>query len=154
MFATAGVMGGFYAISTLLEGRLQTAVIVGGIVVGYIFEIMLIQALGRRNAELRLAINLFRLIEILEKNPGRWREVGFQALLNRRIERAAIGLETLPYALRLRDVATLATVLGSARRKAAAMRALKIWVAQPNPFTYTDLIWRLSNDLVVVIDGR
>jgi len=34
------------------------------------------------------------------------------------------------------------------------MRALKIWVAQPNPFTYTDLIWRLSNDLVVVIDGR
>jgi hypothetical protein len=130
-------MGAFAVFSTRFHGRVQTAIVAGGVVLGYIFEIIALRAVGRQAGEYRVALNLFRLIEALEKDPDKWRELEFRARLNWRIERAAMGLETLPYALRLRDPVTLTAIFTSVQRKAAAIRALKIWVAQPNPFTYT-----------------
>jgi hypothetical protein len=63
------------------------------------------------------------------------------------VERIPLQFKWLPPVIR-RDAALIG------RQKAQAIRELERWTLTSGPFTYTDLLHRLTKDLCLVIDGR
>ena len=102
-----------------------------------------------------LITELFRLCVVLEKNPAQWGRPQFTRSINRRLEACARQTEALPLILGLGgDPATRGKIAGAATGAAFQFRAYKVWVAQPGPFTFTDLVSALVGSLQLVHEGR
>jgi hypothetical protein len=115
-----------YELSTLLF--VATPVI-------YIIEAVVLWKLVDRVRTLRVANRLLGVIEYLEKHPQRWNDLNFRAKVIRRIEGVARTIEKLPR--QVGGATSHPWLLARAYGAATSIRELKLWVATPNPFTFT-----------------
>lgn len=103
-----------------------------------------------------LETEILRLVVLIEGNPSHWeQDLAFKRNINRRLEACARQIETLPLVFGLGgdpvNSRRIATMTGGA---AARFREYKIWVLQPGPFTFTDLLAALVDSLQAVREGR
>jgi hypothetical protein len=97
---------------------------------------------------------LFHAVLLLEYNADGW---GLPTLRNEMagtIKRIANNVERLPYQFRHLAPDVRRELLRASRRKAQAIRELQHWVVTPGPFTYTDLIERLTYSLEMIACDR
>jgi hypothetical protein len=107
---------------------------------------------GQRREE--ASWQLFTAIRTVETNAKHWHSPSTVKYLTWQLESIAKAVERIPLQFKWlppvirRDAALIG------RRKAQAIRELERWALMPGPFTYTDLLHRLTQDLCLVIDGR
>lgn len=95
----------------------------------------------------QLLIRLLRLCVVLERNPEKWPWPHFKTSVNLELERVARLIDRYPTNLETTDALSSGVVGATAAGVAAKFREYKVWVAQPGPFTYTDLIEELTTAL-------
>lgn len=110
---------------------------------------------NRSNTEVLAASRFLRIIVILEHNPNRWRSSEFRWDIAQRLELAAKAVERIPLGLKSVAPGIKRQIVESSRMKAQAIRELQLWAIRPNRSTMlTDLIRRLSEDMITITDGR
>jgi hypothetical protein len=131
-------------------GYVSPAIFVSLFVIGGI----IMSALVRRTSEATAVYVLYNLIVRLETRPGEWAGLPFRQDACMSLSRVASCVQRIPHRLAGLAPSVRRQVITTARNKAQAIRELQIWVMQPGPFTYTDLIQRLTSDLYILADGR
>jgi hypothetical protein len=141
------------ALNLLLKGRVADIVLLIALVAAWFIEFLALAVLAERRREYRLVYAFYHLIQYIELNGRQWPDFGFRGRINQKIEEAARAIERMPDVFQL-DSANAAKFTQLAQRKAFALRELKIWVTQPTPLTFNDLLRRLGTDLVTVVNRR
>ena len=97
---------------------------------------------------------LVRTIFLIEAYPEEWRDLKRRGLINKHLELLARSYARIPNQLQGGDPHTRRLFREWGLEMATSVRELKRWVAHPTPFTFTDLLHRLSSDLNCALDGR
>lgn len=126
----------------------------GTVAILYLAEIMAIRRILLVGNEWSVAWRLVRVIRLLESRPDCWRDLSFRRRVNRQLEGVSRALERLPAGMGISRIELRRELVTLARSKAEGIGELQRWVAQPGPFTFTDLLERLTSDLELVVAGR
>ena len=111
--------------------------------------------ISRFNNEGLAASRLFRTIAILEQNPSCWQTSSkFRFGIARRLEGVAKSIEHIPLELNSVAPSVKRQFAGISRTKALGIRELQIWAIEPGPFTFTDLVNRLFEDMNTIANGK
>ncbi len=119
-----------------------------------ILEVGLLIPLYRRNYERFATRRLFNLVRSLEKNAPYWNDTQFRKLIALKIEYAARAIEGIPLASGRIAPEVRRELFATSKRKAQAIRTLELWAMKPGPFTFTDLVNRLTSDLSIIAKGE
>lgn len=103
-----------------------------------------------------LEVDLFQLICHIERSPRSWTEHSSQKEICRELQSVARSVADYPRRLGFRRTARHAypVLVETARRQAASISELQYWVLAPGPFTYTDLLARLTLSLELIMSGN
>jgi hypothetical protein len=145
---------GTYIYFGLLFGFSSDAALISGSIATFGGEVVTLAMISRRSSEYDLAVDCLRALEHLEAGPSRWRDPVFRGTVNSKLEKVATDLEKVFRQLQPHDLRTRHLLAERSSAAAAGIRDLKLWVAQPNPFTFTDLADHLIRSLEIILDGR
>jgi hypothetical protein len=136
------------------DNLMFTSGVTGLAMIFYVLILIRGRRIARLNAPAWTMIGLVRLIAKLEDQPERWADFSFRRGVNADVESLARRVEGLPQATGARDPASILELQKWAAGVASWFRQLKLWVAWPNPFTYTDLLHELARALELTVQGR
>jgi hypothetical protein len=130
---------------------LASALLVGAV---YIHLLALLLRVRRGVSPEFLPMRLINLIAMIEHRPDKWGSIAARGRINGQIEQVARLYARFGQELRAGDEKTAEDLDRWSRGLAARMRAMKLWVARPGPFTFTDVLARLSTDLRLAVHGN
>jgi hypothetical protein len=94
------------------------------------------------------------VIRTVEANGDHWHSPSMVKYLTWQLESIAKAVERIPHQFKWLPPAIRRDAVLIGRRKAQAIRELERWALTPGPFTYTDILHRLTQGLCLVIDDR
>lgn len=102
-----------------------------------------------------LVLRVLETATMLEAMPESWSRHDFARTLCRQFNRCAAAMDRFGQSLYWRERAIGSKEIAErTSRISAQFREYKLWVTIPGPFTYTDLVFRLSRAVTLFVDGK
>jgi hypothetical protein len=108
----------------------------------------------RSSAEQEATLQLFSAVTLLERDAALWPESKFRWQVAKHLEEVSRRVEKIPLASPSLAPSIKNEAFRLSAAKAQAIRNLELWAIRPMELTYTDLVYQLTCDLVLMAEGK